>query len=149
MKPILPISEGYKTPIRRYQPYFPSYILRTLKECNPNDVDVVLVHSIGLVNCLCWCKMNNVKPKIIAMDPSSILSADVTQRILDNNDLTPIFETYESLKINPADYEIVAFHPERLKDKQYPYKTVWYTQDTHYPYMISSLRDKIVKELKN
>lgn len=119
-KSVVLFYPGRNKPLKSYQAYFNDIILTT--NVDESTSDVVLCHSRGIVDAL---KHSN--KHIIAMDPSSC-------------DLDNV----------PKNTFITVFLQEHRKSE---FKTgerktfIYYQEDTHYPYMVKTLRNKIMSLL--
>lgn len=136
-------------PLKRYESYFQGYKLVSLNNYTSTSVEFILTHSVGLIKCLIWCNECNVHPTIIAMDPPSIDSAYVDKKINISHDLVlrGIYERFKKLNIDASVYNITVFRPEsktHYVDSQLYKEIIYYNQDTHYPYMIKSVRNKVL-----
>ena len=116
------IFPGKNTPIKRYRSYFPKYNLR---EIAPGDKpDVILCHSIGIVNALNYCTIHKLSTRIVCMD-----AVEIKTQIPDN-------------------IHIYMFRPaNKHVESDTKHEVIYYDIDEnirHYPYLNKRVRDQII-----
>lgn len=149
-RPIILFCKGYNMPMKRYTSYFDKYTLKELDEDReiPKNISVILTHSAGLVKCILWVHRNNVWPKIIAMDPPDLDNSSINAKLFRGElhiDLLDMYREYLKCNINLDHYSIIVFKPLHKKiNNGSGQTTIYYKEDTHYPYEIKHIRDKIL-----
>ena len=144
---------GYKTPIKRYTSYFPGFQLYSITDCNDETLlhSNILTHSIGLVEALLYFSNLKIKPNhIIAMDPPNLSVKSIAKRIHgEDKILSGIYQKYNDSDINLSEWTITIFrNKNKDADSDLYFKIKYYTQDTHHPYQIKTVRDSIISMLK-
>ena len=147
---------GYKTPIKRYTSYFPGFYLYSVTDCNDDILSEsnILTHSIGLVEALLYFSERKIKPNhIIAMDPPTLSFTSIAERIHgEDKVLSGIYQKYNNSNINLSEWTITIFRNKNKNidaDVDLYSKIIYYTQDTHHPYQIKTVRDSIISMLKS
>jgi hypothetical protein len=114
--------------------------------------NVVITHSVGIIKCLNYFHSSKTKPLIIiSIDPPDISIDAIKNRYDDlNHDLKLIYDQFLEKDINVSNYNISIYRNRKkfdYKDKNI-YKVInYYDEDTHHPYTIKKIRDKIIKDI--
>jgi hypothetical protein len=146
---------GYKMHSKRYTSYFPE--LNMVYDSLPSNneyFDIILTHSVGIIKALNYCFENKFRPLIIiAMDPPDISEKTIRERYNDMDyNLKKIYDNFYSNVIDISAYPVHVIRNRKnigYTDKDLYKDIYFYDQDTHYPYQIKAIRDKIVKIVKN
>jgi hypothetical protein len=109
---------GKNTPLKRYKSYFKPYILT--ENCNDSNHSVIVCHSIGIDKAL----QQNREFPIIALDPTHLC---VGNRVVKS-------------WINSKRYGNIEIDGENITIE-------WYSEDTHYPYQIKRVKDRILSQI--
>ncbi len=145
---MLTFFPGYKTPIKRYNSYFPEHKLVA------EITDTFLVHSFGLIQALILCHDKGIFPKkIIAMDTPNICRCKIEEKLLllTDEELKKGYKNYLDRNISPEKYNIILFREERKKDygDEKFYTSIIYYSGDHHPYKVKKIREKILSYNKH
>ena len=115
--------------------------------------DIIITHSMGIISALNYCFENKINPKlIVAMDPPDISNQAIKLRYNDmNENFKKIYDIFLNSSIDITNYNI--HNIRNAKNSEYIdnslYKQIYfYNKDTHYPYHIKEIRDRIVEAVK-
>jgi len=151
---------GYNCPFKRYGSYFPKTI-EFIPDPSPSDPCFtdgqtkikIMTHSAGLVKALIFCSLTGIRPRmILAIDPPNISEQVIRTKLNDGklpSDLYSIYEKFLSISNKEEIFQIPICLYRNQKNQYLDtdiYKSLhFYQTDTHYPYMIRSHRDQILK----
>ncbi len=113
---------GYRTPIKRYQSYFPNVELVT--KLDDEKIRVILCHSIGILHALEYCESHQIWPDIVCMDGSYLTPGFVINK---SPEIQKIYNNFFYLQIDPAKYKIYLFRFIERKHEDIYYKIIYYT----------------------
>ena len=157
---------GYQTPLKQYKSYFS---MSTLVE-NDKNHDKCITHSVGIIKAIIWAYNNNIKLTILAIDPPDLSSDVINSKIQDEKLDTPLRELYKeyvSQNIDISKYKIYIFRNKKnetygdnnlytqvnvrskKESSEYEKNIEYYKDDTHYPYTIKHIRDKIISKFES
>ena len=123
------IFPGNNTSIKRYRSYFPKYNLYSPREITLGDKpNVILCHSIGILNALNYCIKHNIIPTIICMD-----GVEIKDPIPENIRIC-MFRPIDKFVESDINYEVIRY---KIDDDE----------NRHHPYRVKKIRDQIVKEI--
>ena len=129
-KQVIYMCPGHNAPLKKYISYFPMFDLKHLNDYDPlkdlNSFVVVLCHSMGILAAMDFLSANIDKKQVfvVAMDPQSYNEQPNTNSNTNSN--------------------VYVFARQGRSDVQ-SNNLILYDEQTHYPYQIKSVRDKIVK----
>lgn len=140
----------YKTPSKRYKSYFPKHDLTFDPNTDQKDGCIILTHGVGLIKAINFCVKNKTRPsRIIAINPPDISILSIISKyskLLD--ELQSIYGEYLKNSVDAYSFNIHCFrniNNAGYLDKVY-YKGIFYYQEnTHNPYEVKQLRDKILE----
>ncbi len=116
---------GKNTPLKHYRSYFPHFALYT-PECKEENIEVILCHSRGIDDAIRYCQKYEINP-------------------------VPVIISMDGIDIDiPHNIKVISFCPEhkqQSKDEKY-LQVIYYKSQSHYPYMIKNIRDKIVEKIQ-
>jgi hypothetical protein len=153
---------GYNCPFKRYRSYFPKTI-EFIPDPSPSDpcftdkqIKInIMTHSVGLVKALIFCSLTGIRPIIIlAIDPPDISEQEIQIKLSNGGlglspDLCSIYEKFMSISDKEEIFQIPICLYRNQRNQCLDtniYKSLhFYQTDTHYPYMVRSHRDQILK----
>lgn len=163
---------GHNTPLKRYQSYFNETVLVEPEQKVSNEnKQTILCHSVGLVKALLWCVENNniSNVKIIAMDPPDLSQVSIKTKIesMIDDKLLKLYKSFleddilsKFSEIGIADSSrcgersfsnsIIVFRNSKNKDHKDMklYSAIhYYSEDTHYPYMVKKILKNVLAQL--
>lgn len=143
---------GHKTAPKNYLAYFPkqSFVFdpTTAQECKH-----IVTHSVGLVKAILYCLKFEIKPTVlVALDPPDLSIEAVQARFPTLPAELKLLYTDFILALTKIDWR--AFPIYCMRDSRHQcldtpcYTEIfYYKEETHYPYQIKHLRDKILARL--
>ena len=121
------IFPGKNTPIKRYRSYFPKCNLREITD--DDEPDVILCHSIGIINALNHCIEHKLSTTIVCMDGVEIKTE------IPNNIHISMFRPVNKHVASDTKCEVIYYDIDHKM--------------RHHPYMVKKVRDKILFVLKS